>query len=301
MQSAETLPRPEWGRYFALIGGLFVLRLIVDQIAVTNPVVAHIGQVLVTALFLIGPIVATFVAARWLNVSRSLVLFLVGVALHVLGVLASQAMGKQPSFGKVVLESLAMAGLSCWTTGLGGLVASIIKDKNLIPPIAIFLAGFDMFLIFNPTSITQVILKQKPEVFQAAAYQIPTFGIGPAAYVGPADFFIIGLLFVTIFRFDMRARATLKWTCITLLAYMLIVLYLGEFSLGPVSLGQLPALLPIGLTCLIVNWKEFRMAPAERGMTAFVAVIAMALAGYGIYRASQPAPIVSPAPVNQVK
>lgn len=288
----ETSARRDWARFVAILGGLFLLRLVIDQVAIQNQALALIGQIVVTAVFLIAPICAIYFAARHLTAKSAGVIFAIGIVLHLGGMLASNAMGKEPSFGRVILESLAMAGLSLWTTGLGGLVAAMIRDKNLIPPIAIFLAGFDMFLIFNPTSVTQVIMKSQPQLFQSAAYQIPTFGIGPAAYVGPADFFIIGLLFVTISRFNMRSAQTLKWVCGTLLIYLFIVIFAGDAAIGPVSLGQLPALVPIGLTAMFVNWREFTMSKEERWMTVFVAFVALSLAGYGIYKASQPKPVL---------
>ena len=94
----------------------------------------------------------------------------------------------------------------------------MIKDKNLLLPVSAFLAGFDIFLVLTPIGVTQQIMKKAPEVLPAVGLNIPkpaatpTMGpVEPFAFVGPADFLFMGMFFVAIHRFDLKARDTALW------------------------------------------------------------------------------------------
>lgn len=177
-----------------------------------------------------------------------------------------------------------------WTAGLGALLALLLKDRNMLLPVAAFLAGFDMFLVFAPTGPVQTLMAQAPETFRAVTYRVPTVGSPePIAFVGPADFIFLGLFFVALHRFGMRTRETLIWVVPALLAYLFVVILFGDATLGPVSLGALPALLPIGLVVLLVNRKEFRLTRSEKAATWAVVALAIGLAGYGLMLAQRQA------------
>ncbi|MCE9559035.1 MAG: hypothetical protein K8R88_08800 [Armatimonadetes bacterium] len=276
--------------FFMILAGLFVFRLIVDLVQIQNRALAGIGQIFTSAIFLLVPIIGLFEASKdeW-SPKKALAFFGGGVALHVLCKVA--ASGLAPSFGKVALEALAMTGLALWCCGLGALVATLIKDKNLILPIAIFLPGFDAFVIFNPTSVTQQIMQKAPKVFNAVTYSVPTFGMGPVAQVGPADFFFLAMFFIVIHKYKMQSKRTLQWILPVLLVYLLIVLFLGGQKLGPIELGALPALVPIGITVILVNLKEFKMLKSEAISTAFVAAISVGLMAFGVYKAATVKPL----------
>lgn len=301
MNEPQGTPRSGWTVFIGTLAVLLVLRLTLGQITVQSPAVALVGKIILAILFLGGPIWALWHVGRELTTKKSLIMLLGGVALHFLGMFASSQLGTQPSYAKVVLEALAMTGLTVWTAGLGGLVAALIKDRNLIPPIALFLAGLDVFLVFNPVSVTQIVLTQRPEIFNKVAYRVPSFGIQPGTLIGPADFFILGLFFVAIHRFEMRKVPTLRWVMGILIGYLLVVEFFGDLSLGPISLGALPALVPIGLTCLLVNRTEFNPSEEERKAIWGVGFVALLVAALGIYRAAtQPPPkVIAPTPVQQ--
>ena len=72
------------------------------------------------------------------------------------------------------MEAIAQLGLMIWATGLGGLIGLLLKDKNLILPVAVFVIGFDMFLIFSPLSFTSKAVEQNAEVFQTVAMSVPS-------------------------------------------------------------------------------------------------------------------------------
>ena len=79
-----------------------------------------------------------------------------------------------------------------------------------------------------------------------------------------------------------------------LVLYLLVVVFAGDARIGPLSLGMLPAMVPIGLTVLLVNWREFKLQGQEIAGVVLVTVLAAGLAWFGIYRANQQAPPAEP-------
>jgi len=288
MSDNETRPAngPAW---FGVIAAcLFVLRVLVGVIA-APPAVAIGLTVVTTILFVMLPVVALFRASAWEWSGKLAAAFLiVGVALHVGGVLGAGQAGDR-GLASVVLSAVAQTGLLIWCMGLGALVSLLIKEKNLLLPVAIFLAGFDIFLVFYPATPTARIVENNPAFFQKIAMSVPqvrqeappgeapkTAGIEPLAHVGPADLFCIATFFACLFRFKMRVRETVRWLVPVLIIYLILAFL-------PIGIGMLPALVPIGLTVLLVNLREFQMSREERQATWGVGVIALALAAFGIY------------------
>jgi len=289
--------------YLAILALLLVLRLVLPAVRLPmGPAVLAINLIL-TVVFVAMPILALFRAAGYPWTSTRAGAFLgIGVGMHLGGVLAARAAG--PGAFGIGLEALAQTGLMVWTVGLGALLALLLKDRNLLLPVAIFLAGFDAFLILTPTSLPQQVMQRAPELFQQVAVRIPGVGVSAMAYVGPADLFFLAMFFIALHRFGMRVRETYRWIVPVLVGYLMVVILLGEFRFAGVPLGSLPALVPIGITVLLVNRSEFQLTRDERQATWVVALIALALTAYG-YRQSQlalqaPQPEPSPSVVVPV-
>ena len=178
-----------------------------------------------------------------------------------------------------------------WCVGLGALLATLIKDRNIIVPIAIFLVFLDCFLVFSPLGLTQVLMKAAPNFLPAIAAQIPVAShqahgvkIAPGALAGPADFMFLAMFLVAIFKLNMQGKRTAMVVIPTLLVYMLIVNLLHL---------SLPALVPIGCVVLIVNWKEFQLSKDEKLSTGLVALLGLGLFTWGMFQkpqVEQPAP-----------
>ncbi|MFO0370216.1 MAG: hypothetical protein ACK51O_09785 [Armatimonadota bacterium] len=259
-------------------------------------------QILSAIIFIVGPIYAIKAGSShaW-KPAHAWAIFLLGVGIHAgCGVSLARFL---PEFGlgTVIVQSLGQAGLLAWCLGLGAIVAGLLKDKNLMLPVAFFLAGFDMFLVFNPTAITAQIVTSRPQVFQSVAATIPNavservsegMSVVPMAFVGPADLFISAVFFVCLYRFGMRTKETGRWLAVALVGYLILVL-------APLGLNMLPALVPIGATVLIVNWREWKLNAEEKQATIGVACIALALASYGLYRRLNTPP-VAPGPSSDV-
>lgn len=272
--------------FFIIAIALTLLRLVLPYIVLDPQSALFVSRFL--SIFFLGlPILAIFRAAdfdwTW---KKAAIILGAGVCAH-LGIVLILRNVKLEGIGLVsVLLATGNLGLMVWTLGLGALLALIVKDRNMILPMSAILAGLDCFYVFTPSGPVQTIITKAPKEFRDVTYKIPTVGsVEPLAFVGPADFIFLAMFFIAIYRFKMRTRETLLWVLPVLLVYLLTVLLFGGAKIGPISLGMLPMLVPIGLTILIVNWHEFKMTASERLMTLVVCIIAIGLALAGIYLA----------------
>ncbi len=265
----------------AAAGALFLLRIFAAAVSLPWAFDLVLG-----GIFIALPILGLFWGSRSVTkAALPLAFFIGGLILHIGGNLLVRGMGPV-GWGSVAMDAVAQTGLYFWCFGLGALVAFIIKDKNLLLPIAVFLIGFDIFLVFTPNTFTARMVEKSPEVFESVAVKVPATAkptpektgpqVQPLAYIGPADFIFLTTFFVALFRFNMRAKETMKFVIPVLAAYMLLVL-------SEIIMGLLPALVPIGLTVLLVNRREFSMNRDEKIGLGLVSVLAAGMAAYGIY------------------
>ncbi len=245
----------------------------------------------ITLIFTAVPILAIYQAARFGWTPRWAALFLMaGLALH-LGLTAIIPRGEALAGGEGIralaglLTALSQVGLVTWTVGLGALLASLIREKNMIVPISIFLALFDFYLILTPQAPVANFLEEHPQYLQTIGYALPGADANVIAYIGPADLFMLAVFFVAIFRFGMRARATLLAVLPVLALYLLAAILFPAFASG------LPALVPMGITVLLVNAREFKMSKEELAATGVVAALGVGLILWGTLR---PTPLAAP-------
>jgi hypothetical protein len=250
------------------------------------------ATLLITAVFIAVPVFAIYKAASHPWTSKLAIVFvLIGIVIHFTLYLAwKQGLVGSGSFALAV-TSLSQVGFFLWCMGLGVLVATLLKDKNLIIPVSLFLAAYDVFLVLTPMGITKKIMQAAPEVLPAIGYKIPSIGnVAPYAIIGPADFLFMGMFFVSIYRFKMKSRETLLWLIPAILVYLLLSMFVKA----------LPLLVPIGLTVLIVNWKEFNMNKEERNSTIGLFVV-LALVLGGLFAWSKSRPPAAPSEPSQTE
>ena len=311
-------PKRSLPYFFCILAVLALLQLIIGQILLPESFVLP-ASILISVIFVATPILAIYVAASHLWSWRTALAFLIGGGLAHYG---SYHLGSTGVLD-VVAGLVKQTGLICWCLGLGALLSTLIREKNLIVPIAIFLALLDMFLVLTPIGLTQKMLTEHKEQSQKVLYDVPapkTQATKPGetpkrpaslAYVGPADFLFLGMFFVAIYRFKLRSKETIRAIVPVLACYLMVVLVFGGVRVFGVSLGALPALLPIGATIFIVNRKEFKMTKDEIASTALIAFLMLGALIYGMTRprpravpsppASAPAPAKSaatPAPAS---
>ena len=254
------------------------LRLLIGLVEVPVAMIP-ISSLAVSVLFVAAPVIALFRGAAfpW-TWKSSLVAVLVGVGLQ-LGTFVLMRQVRVPMVAGIV-DSLGQAGLITWCLGVGGLLSASLRDKNMLVPIAIFLALFDIWLVFVPEGPVGQIARGTQENLARIAYHIPAVATRSSggfarnlAYIGPADFLFLGMFFVALFKFKLRTKATARAMVPALALYLLVVLLFPGVHVGPITLGALPALLPIGAVVLGVNWREFKMTQEEVVTTVVLVVL----------------------------
>ncbi len=297
--SAEDAPSQRGlGVFFAALGALALLRIALSYVRVA-PSIATAASVAVTIVFLVVPVLALYKAAsaRW-TAGLAAIFLLSGLVLQ-FGLLA---LVKGPLANTGLLQNVALAfsqtGLVIWCVGLGALLTTMLKDKNLLIPVAIFLALFDLFAVFTPVGPVQVLMRAAPQMLPSMAYQAPAMSstrapAAPAgaplavfAYVGPADFLFMGMFFVAVFRFNLRTRDTFKWMLIALACWIALSAIVGE----------MPLLVPIGLAVLLVNLPEFKLNKEEWMSTGVIAALMTGVVIWGATRPRPPVRIVPESP-----
>ena len=283
-------------RDFAVIVFLLaVIRAVLPFIPVPIGVAPIIDFLLLIGVF-VTTVYAIYRAMSEQPVPKlAFVILLIGVFLHVAAgnIIFSVFQGHGP--GAVLFSAVAQTGLMIWCIGLGAVISSILRDKNILIPVAIFLVGFDIFLVLTPLGITKQLIKQNPSLLANLGMQIPKSTniahvaakttVATAALVGPADLVFLGAFFLAMFRFNMRPVETLKVMIPALIGYMVLVLVTG---------WSLPALVPIGLVTLIVNRKEFSLNKDEKASTVVLALIVIGILTFSATR--KPKPPVEPSP-----
>jgi hypothetical protein len=258
--------------------------------------VANVLTLVSAAVFVGLPVYAMYRACSHDWTAKGALGFLAaGAVLHVGGALLARYASGPSTSGEVVYMAIVQTGILAWTLGIGVLLSLKVGDKNLMIPIAIFLVGFDMFLVFNPESPTRRMLENVPAVTQSVLATVPAAksaeeakaGVQNLAQVGPADLLFAAAFFALMFRFELNPRKTVAWMVPVLVLYLLIVVFAGDARIGPLSLGMLPAMVPIGLTVLLVNWRSFKLQGQEVAGVVLVTLLAAGLAWFGIYRAKQ--------------
>jgi hypothetical protein len=283
------------------------LRLMIGWVEVPVAMIPW-ASLAVSVLFVAAPVIALFRGATfpW-TWKSSLVAVLVGVGIQ-LGSFFLMRQVRVPMVAGIV-DSMGQAGLITWCLGVGGLLSASLRDKNMLVPIAIFLALFDIWLVFVPEGPVGQIARGTQVNLAKIAYHIPAVATQSSggfarnlAYIGPADFLFLGMFFVALFKFKLRTKETARAMVPALALYLLVVLIFPGVHVGPITLGALPALLPIGAVVLGVNWREFKMIQEEVITTVVLVVLGVAILvwRFKVNAESPPAPLpTGPSPAEQ--
>lgn len=283
--------------FAVIVAVLACIRMALPFIPVPVSVAPFIDFLLIIGVFL-ATIYAIYRAmSEKPNPKFAFLILLIGVFLHVASTMLITDTFKSIGLGSILFATVAQTGLMIWCIGLGALISSLLREKNILIPVAIFLIGFDIFLVLTPLGFTQRLMKANPNILNQAAMAIPKVSthaqsvhnatVAKAGLVGPADLVFLGAFFLAMFRFDMRPREAMKVMIPTLIGYMILVLVTG---------WSLPALVPIGLVTLLVNRKEFSLNKDEKASTAVLALIVIGVLTFSATR--KQAPQVEPLPTE---
>lgn len=151
-----------------------------------------------------------------------------------------------------------------FAASVGALLARLLRTANLIPPVAFALCMADLWTVWLGGPVQRMMESPHPTaqaVVRVMTVQLPAPRDGAAqiAIVGFADFLFVGFFVAALCRLvnDARVlRRTLVSVVVVLVAYMAIVVF------APHNLA-LPALLPMGVAVVAVNWRHFRYTRSE--------------------------------------
>ncbi len=279
-ENSQALSFKNGYRDFALIvAGLASVNVLRQFIVVPDSLIKPIDIILLVGFF-VATLIAIFRAMSMQpKPKQACILLGIGVATQAIFLCLLNLVFKNQGLAASICKDLSQIGLMLWAIGLGALVASLLREKNILIPIAIFLVAYDYFLVLAPMGFTKKIMAANPNLLGQIGYAIPRVkthadianntnaAIGAtSAVVGPADLVFLGAFFLAMFRFNMRPKETLQIMIPTLIGYMVLVLVTG---------WSLPALVPIGLVTLIVNRNEFKLNKDEKISTIVLAILAV--------------------------
>ena len=139
-------------------------------------------------------------------------------ALHVLG----------PPLLILAGQSLAVA-VGC--TFLGILLAPIIREPNVLLPVALVSMPIDFLGAMTPIGFTAHIVAQHPDFVKHVSVPVPGVGsathyggLAPIGFIGPGDVLFVAFFFAVVLRLNMNVRGTFWWIYGLLTATMLFVL-----------------------------------------------------------------------------
>ena len=164
----------------------------------------------------------------------------------------------------------------------GVLASRIIRERNILVPVAVAAAAVDTFGVYwGPVA---EITKRAPELAKhlSAAVpgaDIPAIPVPQLSYIGVGDFLFMGLFVAAVYRLGLNRRGTL-WALF--IAFLIVP---GVFAIT--NLPALPGLVFLGLAVVIANWRYFRFSRAEKFalLYAGIAVVVLIMLVWGLKQA----------------
>lgn len=161
--------------------------------------------------------------------------------------------------------------------GLGTTLSKLIREKNLLVPVIPFAAMVDVLTVLAPSGFVKQVMEKAPEVAERAALAVMAVPnapevsarLTPIAIIGAGDFVFLALYAACLIRFGLRVRATMIGL------FLALWIYLGLVLLG-VAL-RLPALVPMAIVTLALNWRSFQLSRQEAIASVLVISIAVAV------------------------
>ncbi|HUV06045.1 MAG TPA: hypothetical protein VMX94_13230 [Armatimonadota bacterium] len=134
---------------------------------------------------------------------------------------------------------------------LGCLLSFMIREANILVPVAVFAALVDYWNVsWGPLSR---VIERKPDIIATASVHMPAPGM-PGGSVGVGDFVFLALFFAVLYRFSLNVRGAFWLGYGLLTACMLIVLKFGI---------PVPALVPMAIAVVGANVRSFKLRREE--------------------------------------
>jgi hypothetical protein len=182
----------------------------------------------------------------------------------------------------LMLTKNAIMGLTLTAalTFFGSLLSLIIKERNLLLPVALIAMPVDFIGAMTPTGFTHDMVKHAPQIVSSVSVSVPAItsqtshgiSIGPIAFIGPGDILFMALFFAAVQRFELSEKRTFWWMYGLLTISMILVIRLPNFAVG--------ALVPMGLAVIIANARQIKLKREELFAVAYAGALVLALVGF---------------------
>ncbi|MFP3905074.1 MAG: hypothetical protein ACLFWB_12590 [Armatimonadota bacterium] len=228
------------------------------------------GIMVATVGFLLLSLAVIRTIARWeLRWQTELLVFLLTLGLWYALILWSDEYANIAPFISTMASLLFLTACAFF----GRLLSRIIRDMNMLLPIAVVLILVDIFTVFyGPTGDA---LEKAPEVVSSLSVGLPEIGsaAGPeggkglafVATAGLGDFIFLGLFFAATWRYGLRFNRTF-WLIFALMAVTMLAFLALPFLPG------VPLLPAIAIAFIAANVGEFQFSRQEKVYT-LVAVL----------------------------
>lgn len=156
--------------------------------------------------------------------------------------------------------------------GIGVLVANIIRERNILLPAAVFAAFADFFMVRYGTVHIAMKSEAGQKLINKMSAEVPRFHPSlPKLTVGMADFIFLAFFFACVYRFDLYLKRTFVALFVLLTASLFFVS----------RIGPIPALAPMALGFVAVNFRRFKLSHSEvQAMGAAAAIVLVAALAY---------------------
>lgn len=166
--------------------------------------------------------------------------------------------------------------------GLGATLSKLIREKNLLAPVIPFAAMVDMLTVLTPGGFVKQVMEKAPEIVEQASVAVmaapnapeAVARLTPIAIIGAGDFIFLALYAACLIRFGLRVRATMIGLFVALWVYLGLVLWvLPALGVAP----RLPALVPMAIVTLAINWRAFQLSRQETIASVVVTTLALGI------------------------
>ncbi|MCC2669227.1 MAG: hypothetical protein K0Q72_1698 [Armatimonadetes bacterium] len=161
--------------------------------------------------------------------------------------------------------------------GAGLAFAAPIREPNILVPAGVF-AAFADFVVVNFGTVHQALKSTRGQaMIEAVSAKVPSVHPGLMTLtIGPADFLFLGIFLACAAKFGMGLRRNAVVLALVLAASLVLI----QANI----VGALPALAPMSIAFVGLNWRRFRLTREEIVSTAVVIVFAGALfLGYFLF------------------
>ncbi len=162
--------------------------------------------------------------------------------------------------------TLQDSGMILAASAAGLALAAALREPNILLPAGAF-AAFADFVVVNFGTVKHALSTPKGQALvQSVSAKVPAVHPAlPTLTIGPADFLFLGIFLACAARFEM-GLARNAWALSAVLAVSLLAVLLFGINM--------PALAPMALTFVALNWRKFRLTRDEILGTVIVLLLA---------------------------